>query len=169
MPRNHGSLVDTVAHTVRDRNGVTYPVEDLRVIGDCLYYARPTPGNPLFFYQERWLLPEHGWVINRFDFHEHLRATAIDWYMETDRVEVDETRWQVSDGYLDLNVYEGSRYELEDAGELADGIHAGEIPLRDGLATLHALDALCQALRRHHFSGVALLYEYAPGLRPARS
>lgn len=164
MPRNQGSVVDTQALTVRDRNGLTYPIERLEVAQGRLFYARAIAGNDLFFYQERWLIPDQGWVVNRFTFHEHLRATAIDWYMETDRVEVAGSTWRVSDGYLDLGVYDGSRYELDDADELADGIAAGEITVAEGLAALHALNTLCKALHRLHFSGESLLREYAPGL-----
>ncbi len=163
MPRNGGSLVDTVAGTVRDRNGVIYPLERLVVAGGRLYYARSIAPNPLFSYHERWLLPEQNWVVNRFAFHPH-RLPSIDWYIETDLIEVDGALWRVSDGYLDVGLFEGRRYYLEDADELADGIAAGDIPLAEGLVALRALNQLCLALERHHYSGHALLREYAPGL-----
>lgn len=163
MARN-GYVVDAVGGTVGGPDGDTYALDRVEVVNGRLFYARPIAENASIFYQDLWLLPVQGWAITRFAFHEHLRATSIDWKMEPDRVEREGPLWRVSDGYLDLDVYEGSRYDLDDADELADAIAAGAISLAEGLGTLHALNALCKALRRHGYSGHSLLREYAPGL-----
>jgi len=167
MPRNAGSSVDTHTHEVRDRNGLTYPVSQLLVTEDGLYYTRPIDGNRLFWHQERWLVPRFNWVINRFAFHAH-RTDAVDWYIETDMIDVTGDRWEVRDGYLDVYVHEGLRYELEDAGELAEAIVAGEIPLADAITALRSLDVLAESLRENGSSGHALLAKLAPSLPPSR-
>jgi len=163
MPRNRGSVVDTRARTVRDRNGVTYPLDALAVSAHGLYHARPLDQNEHFYYHERWVLPGPGWLINRFAFHDH-RTDKIDWYIETDLIEIDGDRWIVQDGYLDILIDEGVRYQVEDADELAEGMAAGEISIDHAMAALHAFDRLCRALRDNGCSGFALLAEYAPGL-----
>lgn len=160
----HGYVVDTVEHTVGGPAAGPFVLDRLEVAGCCLYYARAIPEDPSIFYQETWLIAAQGWAVTRFAFHEHLQPGSIDWKMEPDRVELDGLLWRVGDGYLDLDVYEGSRYDLEDAGELADAISAGSISLADGLSAFRALDALCKALRHNGYSGQALLRAYVPGL-----
>jgi len=162
MPRNGGKLVNVAARTVRDRNRTVYPTARLELGADGLYYARPIATSRTFHYHECWLLPAQGWVISRFAFLPGQRE--VDWYIETDRIEVSGPLWQVEDGYLDLFVFDGSRYEVLDADELADGIEAAEIPLAEALGALRSLNALCGELRRLDFSGAALLREYAPDL-----
>jgi predicted RNA-binding protein associated with RNAse of E/G family len=159
-----GYVVDTVERTVGGPAGGPHGLDRLEVANDGLFYARAIPADANISYQETWLISLQGWAITRFAFHEHLRQRSIDWKMELDQVELDGSLWRVSDGYLDLDVYEGTHYDLEDADELANAIVAGAISLAEGMATLHALDTLCKALRRHGYSGQSLLREYAPGL-----
>jgi predicted RNA-binding protein associated with RNAse of E/G family len=163
MPRNGGAVVDTEMRQVCDRNALWYPLDELVVDGGTLYYARPIEGNALFSYHWRWLLPEQAWVINRFRFHAHV-LDPMDWYIETDLIDVDGPLWRVRDGYLDIEVFEGVRYELRDADELAEGLATGDIPLAETIIALESLNRLCVALRRHRFSGWSLLEEFAPGL-----
>lgn len=163
MPRNAGSEIDTNARNMRERDGRWYPLERLLVAESGLYWARPIADSMHFSYVERWLLPGPGWAISRPTFHSHLTG-MFDWYVETELIEVDRSTWRVRDGYLDLCVFEGVRYELEDADELADAIAADEIPLAEALMALRALQQLCAALRRNGFSGRALLEEFAPDL-----
>ena len=68
------------------------------------------------------------------------------------------------DGYLDLEVWEGRRYHLQDAHELAEGLAAGEISVSETVHALDALGRLCEALKRADCSVRAVLAEYAPGL-----
>lgn len=163
MARNGGATIDIHAARVRDRNGLSYPLDTLVVTADGLYYARAIEGNDSFWYQERWVLPRQTLVVNRFAFHAH-RNDACDWYIETDLTAVSDEGWRVRDGYLDIYVHEGARYEVEDAGELADAIASGDIPLADAIDALHALDRLCEALRANTCSGHALLRSIAPSL-----
>jgi len=102
-------------------------------------------------------------VLNRLTFLPNV-PNPLDWCIEPDPVLVDGSVWRVRDAFLDLEVYEGVRYELRDADELADGLAAGEISLAEALTALHSLNSLCQALRLNGFSGKALLDEFAPGL-----
>ncbi|MHB8577392.1 MAG: hypothetical protein ACYDCQ_18935 [Dehalococcoidia bacterium] len=159
-----GYVVDAAARTVGGPGGDTYALDRVEVVQGRLFLARSIANNASIFYHESWIMPVQGWVITRWAFHEQLRATAIDWKMEPNQVEVDGPLWRVSDGFLDLDVYEGSRYDLDDADELADALAAGTISLAEGLVALHALNTLCKALRRHGYSGHSLLREYAPGL-----
>lgn len=167
MARNGGAIIDTARRQVRDRNGITYPLDAVVTSEHGLYYTRPIEGNELFWYHERWLLPKHALAVSRMAFHPH-RADAVDWYIETDLTEVCGDMWSVRDGYLDVYVHEGLRYDLEDAGELADAIVHNELPLSDALEALRALDLLCNALRTNGCSGHALLTQLAPSL-PASS
>jgi predicted RNA-binding protein associated with RNAse of E/G family len=167
MPRNGGSTVDAAAKTIRDRNGRTYALEDVVVADDLLYFHRRLK-NDYFWYQERWLIPARGWVVNRFAFQPHRLELAIDWYIETDVIERDGGRWHVRDGFLDVFVDEGRRYHVDDADELADAIERGELPLAEATAALRALDSLCDELRANGCSGAALLRDHAPGLPASR-
>ncbi|MBI2724456.1 MAG: DUF402 domain-containing protein [Chloroflexi bacterium] len=163
MPRNGGATVDTARSRVLDRNGVWYDVESLAVSAEGLYYTRPLDGNRHFWRQERWVLPAHGWVVNRFAFHPG-REDAIDWYIETDIIRRTGPLWRIEDGFLDVFVNDGRRYHVDDAGELADAIEDGSIRLDEALAVLRSFDALVTVLRHNGCSGAAVLREYAPSL-----
>jgi predicted RNA-binding protein associated with RNAse of E/G family len=163
IPRNGGSEIVTETRRLRDRNGLWYALDRLSVGRSGLYHARATPEVELFTYHERWLLPGPGWAISRFVWRPN-RPGRIDWYIEPEIIEVDGSVWRVRDGYLDLAVHEGLRYQLEDADELAEAIAAGEIPLTEALAALTSLQRLCTALRGNGCSGQALLAEFAPEL-----
>lgn len=163
VPRNPGLLVDVATRHVRDRDGGSHPLDDLIISGDVLYYARPVNDSVHFSYYERWLVPTHGLVFSRPKFHPHIEA-AFDWYIETDFTSIDGGCWQVRDGYLDLEVWEGSHYHLADAHELGEGLAAGEIPVSETVYVLEALGRLCEALKRTDCSVRAVLAEYAPGL-----
>jgi predicted RNA-binding protein associated with RNAse of E/G family len=139
------------------------PLERLAVHGETLYFGRPVEANEHFRYHERWLIPEQGWAISRFTFHEHFKD-RVDWYIEMDLIQRDGPMWRVCDGYLDVAVIEGERYEVWDAEELAEGLKCGEISQEDAIAALEALGRLHAALRRLKHSGAALLAEFAPGL-----
>jgi predicted RNA-binding protein associated with RNAse of E/G family len=163
MPRNGGATIDVRNRTVLDRNGILYPLAALVITDDGLYYARPIDANEHFHYQERWVLPAPGWVINRFAFHVG-RTDVCDWYVETDLIAIDGQAWRIRDGYLDVYVHDGDRYELEDAGELADGLAVKEITEGEVVDVLRALDRLCDALKANGCSGHALLETFAPTL-----
>jgi predicted RNA-binding protein associated with RNAse of E/G family len=160
----NGYFVDTDEHTVGQFGGDVYALDCLNMAPGALYYARQIPRDPFITYQETWLIPNERWAITRFTFHEHLQLTAIDWKLETDWVEIDGPIWRVHDGFLDLELYDGSHYDLADADEFAEALAASEISLDDGTRTLHALDRLCRALRHHGYSGESLLRQYAPEL-----
>jgi hypothetical protein len=53
---------------------------------------------------------------------------------------------------------------VDDADELAECVEQGLISPRAAAGALRSLHALCRALERLHFSGAALLAEFAPGL-----
>jgi len=151
------------ARRVFDRDRVWHPAERLAVADGALYYARPTPGEDHFRAYERWLLPGQMWSVARFNFHDHF-TDRVDWYIEMDFIEVEGGIWRVRDGYLDVAVWEGSRYEVWDADELAEGMLAGEISVEEVARALDSLKRLGLALKRNGYSGAALLAEYAPGL-----
>ncbi len=164
MPRNAGSTIDTDRRAVCDRDGVWYPFDELIVDGNALYYARPLNISGLsFHYHRRWLLLDQQWSISQLVFDAGA-PDAIDWYIEPDAITRDGARWRVRDAYLDVSVYEGQRYRLEDAGELAEGLLLGEITVAEAAAALIALDALCAALRTNGCLGAALLRDFAPSL-----
>jgi len=171
MPRNSGCTIDLAQRLVRDRDGCSYSVDGLVSTGGGLYYERPIgsrapderAAGQLFYFQQRWVLPAEGWVVNRFAFFADV-PRPIDWYIETEIIDVSGSLWHVHDGYLDVDVFDGIRYEVEDAGELADGLLEGAISAGDAASALASLDRLCLALGRLNFSGAALLAEYAPEL-----
>lgn len=163
-------MVDVAGRRVRDRDGAWYAVNPLVVAESGLYYERPIVSDDpienakrLFEHQQRWILPGPGWVLNRFRFLPQV-ARPIDWYIEPEIVSVSDSLWTVRDGYLDVSVSEGVRYEVDDADELGQAILAGDIPLDEAAQALDALARLLRALERLEFSGRALLREFAPGL-----
>ncbi len=160
MPRNAGSVVDTRALTVLDRDGRLHPLNRMELADGVLYHARFVDFH-LFDYHERWLLPEHGWAISRLRFFGDPHQ---DWYIEPDLIAVEDHLWTVRDGYLDVNVDEGQRYWLDDADELAEGLGAGDITLVEAMAVLSSFHSLQRALRECNYSGQALLDRYAPDL-----
>jgi predicted RNA-binding protein associated with RNAse of E/G family len=171
MARNAGSDIDIKAQRIRDRDGAWYPVDGLTVTPNGLFYARMVgvkdpikraPGQ-LFFHQQRWILPKQGWVLNRFDFFADVPEPS-DWYIEPELVTVSDDLWSVRDGYIDVEVWDGLRYHIDDADELAEGLTSGEITIDDAVAVLHALDRLVDALKSCGISGQTLLAEYAPDL-----
>jgi hypothetical protein len=164
MALHQGLLVDTRARTHRDRQGRVSPVVDLVLAGDTLYVAGMLPGNPRFCAFQRWLIPAEGWVVGRFAAHPGQRPMAEDWYIDVDAVGVEGHLWRAEDRLLDVSVFEGTRYTVADADELADCIERGLTSPADAVAALRSLHALCRALERLNFSGAALLAEYAPGL-----
>jgi predicted RNA-binding protein associated with RNAse of E/G family len=162
--RNAGSTVDVGGRRLLERDGNWYDLDRLEVTGSALFYSRPIAGSEHFYYHERWLLPEHTWSVSRFTFHDHFREGRVDWYIEMDAIEVKDGLWRVKDGYLDVAVFEGARYEVWDADELADGIRDGEISVDEAIGALHALHRLATCLAKNGHSGAALLAEFAPGL-----
>ncbi|MGH2586377.1 MAG: hypothetical protein ACRDJE_15800 [Dehalococcoidia bacterium] len=149
-----------------------------------LYYARPIGGadvdvwrehgsseeavaaflrQRIFEYHERWILADQGWSVSRFAFLPTAER-PIDWYIETEIIAIDGDRWRIEDGYLDGEVHEGSRYHVDDAEELAEGLAAGAISVSDAVSALPSLGRLCEALRSNGCSGAALLAEFASQL-----
>ena len=167
MQRNPGSTIDIAARRVLDRDRVWHDIDGLVVTDEGVYYGRPIRDFDPFTYQERWVLPEPGLVVNRFVWNAH-RTDAVDWYVETDIITSEAGLWRIEDGFLDVLVHEGARYHLDDAGELADAIAAGAIPLGQALQALRSLDALLSCLRANGNSVATLLREHAPSLPSSR-
>ncbi|MGH2609662.1 MAG: DUF402 domain-containing protein [Tepidiformaceae bacterium] len=163
MVRHRGAVVDVDRRAVCDRDGEWYPLERLEVAGSTLYYARQLDFH-LFDYHERWLLPEQGWSVSRLRFFPHV-PDPIDWYIEMEVIEVDGPLWTVRDGYLDMEVWEGSRCRLDDADELADGLASGAITVEEAAVVLRSLDRLCDELHANGNSGRALLERFATKLQ----
>ncbi len=127
MPRQQPSLLDVRARTWHRRDGRAHPLDRLEVRGETLYYASILDDSPTIRYFERWLIPSCGWMVNRFQFHEHAERRHYDWYVDIDHIEVADGRWRMDDRFLDVIVHEGRGYEVWDADELADGLEQGEI------------------------------------------
>jgi hypothetical protein len=165
MTRNRGKDIDARGQMVRDRDGIVYPVERMLVGDGVLYYGRPlSNGADIGFdYHELWAFDALDLVVSRLRF---LRGAPdkIDWYIETDPIDVDGDVWRIRDGYLDVCLYERERYRLEDAGELAEGLASGAIFAADAVRALQSLERVLALLERNGRSGAALLAELAPGL-----
>lgn len=168
MARHQGSLVDVSARTHRGRRGAVSALDDLVLGGGGLYFTGHFPDNPRFRRFERWALPDQGWVIGRFEAYPGQRPMAEDWYVDLDAISVDGAVWRIEDRLLDIGVFEGRFYRIEDLDELADSIERGEIGVPEATAALRSLHELTRALERLDFSGAALLREYAPGLPTGR-
>lgn len=169
MPRNPGATIDTDRRAVLDRDGVWHPLDELHVAGNTLYYARPLefPGIT-FDYHRRWVLLDQQWSISQLRFFPGAE-NAIDWYIEPDNIEREGALWSVRDAFLDVLVHEGVRYEVEDAGELAEALRDGAIAVDDATRALMAFDALVEELRRNGCSGAKLLGDFAPALPQAEA
>jgi predicted RNA-binding protein associated with RNAse of E/G family len=161
---HQGILVDTRARTHRDRQGRVSALDALVQADGALYIAGPLPGNPRFHAFQRWILPAQGWVVGRFAVHPGRQPMVEDWYIDLDETIVTGDLWRVEDRLLDVSVYEGRRYEVDDADELAECVEQGLISPRAAAGALRSLHVLCRALERLDFSGAALLAEFAPGL-----
>ncbi|MGA7672061.1 MAG: hypothetical protein WBW04_16660 [Nitrolancea sp.] len=162
MPPDY--VIDTVTRTVG--NGTYGPIalNRLNVSADVLYYAgRIAPGGNSY-QQETWILASQGWSVTRFRNDGNGPTPAFDWKLEPDWAEKHDRHWQIRDGYLDLVLFEGTRYYLEDADEFADALTDGRLTLNEGTNVLRSLNELCLALTRHDYSAASLLEEYAPGL-----
>ncbi|MBF6599981.1 MAG: hypothetical protein IVW36_05680 [Dehalococcoidia bacterium] len=72
------------------------------------------------------------------------------------------------DGYVDVYVHDGARYDVEDVCELAAGLVTGQITQAELIDVLRALDRLCEALRAHGCSGHELPRAFAPSLPAPR-
>jgi predicted RNA-binding protein associated with RNAse of E/G family len=165
MKRNPGCTIDVARRRILDRDDAWHDVELLSSSEHGVYYARPIDYE-LFWYQERWVLPGPGWVINRFAFHAQ-RNHGWDWYIEPEVIARDGDMLRLQDGYLDIVIHEGARYHVLDADELAHGLAGGHIPLDEAVSVMEAFNRLCEALRGHDCSGHALLREFAPSLPPS--
>lgn len=160
----HRTIINLDARVVHTRlAGLAVPVDRLESAADAIFFARPMPGSATLTYQQCWVLPVRGWVISKFTFAPD-RVPDCDWYIDIDAAQPTASGWILRDRYLDLLVHDGRGYDLDDAGEFADALAAGDINQTDALAALRDLDAACKALRRHRYSCAALLAEYAPGL-----
>jgi hypothetical protein len=160
--RHRGADVDVATRRVYDRDGEWYPVERLEVAGTTLYYARPVEYHA-FDYHERWLLPEQGWSVSRIRWRPNWHEN-FDWYIETEVMAVDGDCWSIRDGFLDLMVWEGQGWRLDDADELGEGMMAGSISIQEAAQVLRSLDRLCDELHENGNSGIALLERFAAGL-----
>lgn len=167
MRRNPGATIDVATSRVFDRDGVWHAIDDLTVTEHGLFYGRPIRDFAPFVYQERWVLPAPGWVINRFVWNPH-RDDEMDWSIEPEVISLDGSLWRIEDAFLDVFVHEGSRYHLDDAGELADAIAAGTIALGEALQALRSLDVLLMALRARRNSVATLLRDHCPSLPASR-
>jgi predicted RNA-binding protein associated with RNAse of E/G family len=174
MTRHAGADIDTITRRVRDRDGLWYPLDRMVVADGGLFYSRPigssaeqhrVPGQ-LFHFHQRWILPKQGWVVNRMSYFPDV-PEPMDWYIEPEIITVNGDTWRIRDSYLDVEVYDGLRYCVDDAGELAQGLRDGDISVREAAKALEALDQLCVSLKRLDFSGRALLAAYAHGLPAA--
>jgi predicted RNA-binding protein associated with RNAse of E/G family len=138
-------------------------VEALRTAGFSEEAIAERKARLTFDYHERWLLPDQGLSVSRFRFLPTAPYT-IDWYIETEILSIEGHLWTVRDGYLDLEVHEGQRYDLDDAEELGEGLASGDITPQEAATVLASLSRLSELLRRNGCSGSALLEAFAPGL-----
>src|SRR5215208_319533 len=138
MALHEGTLIDVGARTHRGRRGAVSTLDALVVGQGALYAAGPLPDNARFSGFERWFLPAQGWVIGRSSVHPGQRPMSCDWYIDIDAVQVEGDRWHARDRLLDVEVFEGRRYEVHDADELADCLEHGSITAAEALAALRS-------------------------------
>ena len=163
MTRNSGKDIDPVAKRVRDRDGKWHDVDELQVAGPVLYYGRSLGSWPAmqFDYHEMWAFADLDVTVSRLRFFPDA-PDAIDWYIETDPIDIVGGTWHIRDGFLDVCVYEGSRYRVEDAEELADGLTAGTISVEHASRALRALERVLRGLDANGCSGAELLRGWTP-------
>ncbi len=169
MARNNGSAIDVGRRVLRERDRNFYPVDRAEAARSGAYYTRGAVMEwESFERQERWILPEAGLSVARFDWKPTARRQPS-WYIEPDLITVSGDVFDTRDGFLDLEVYEGVRYEVEDLDEFAEALASGEITFDEGQMVMMAFHRLLTALRQNGMSGEALLRELAPDLPGPRS
>jgi predicted RNA-binding protein associated with RNAse of E/G family len=164
MPQHLGALIDAANGTVRGRRGQIHRTDALEIAHGCLYCSVSYPDNPRVTRHERWLLPREQWVINRFTVKRPDLDFREDWYLELDAISIDGDSWRVEDRLLDLGVWEGVRYEVQDVDELVEEMERGLLAIDVGLGVLRAFHRLCKELEKNGFSVDTLLRDFAPGL-----
>jgi len=70
----------------------------------------------------------------------------------------------IRDGFIDVELYEGLRYEIDDIDEFTEAMASGELTTGEALQVLRSLDIVSRALRENGFSGQALVRAWAPDL-----
>ena len=101
--------------------------------------------------------------ISRRDWR-HGHDGHLDWYIEPDLIEVHGEEVHIIDGFLDVEVYEGSRYEVDDIDEFAGAVADRTLSMEEGLAVLASFHRISTELRLNGFRGTALLAKWAPDL-----
>lgn len=163
MPRHHAEVISPATAAAVDRLGRSVPLLAVLETDAHLYYRRPVLANEEISAVERWVLPEHGWVVTRFTQRPDARRW-IDWYIDIDDAVCVDGCWRIEDRLLDVGVVHGERYITMDADELADAMTDGSITLDQATAALRAQQALCRLLEESAFDVPALLARLAPDL-----
>ena len=165
MHRHATTTLDAAAKLLHARDGVTYPVVCVVRGAESLYCEPLLDGDAPYGRRQCWLIPSHGWVINRLvDRPTSAGPAPFDWYIDIDRIAVDGDGWMLADGLLDLIVIEGVRGTLLDADEFADDLADGTVPVDEAAELLRSLHTLQTMLARLDWSVAALLAEIAPDL-----
>jgi hypothetical protein len=159
-----GYWVDTAQHVAGRLDIERRDLDRVEVANGNLYCARHVDDEETFTYRETWIIPDKCWTLSRFTFREDFRPDLDFWKIEPDPAVLDGLVWRVADGFLDINLFEGSHYHLEDADEFADALATGELSSSAAVEILNALDALCRELLANGYSGEKILSRYAPGL-----
>lgn len=168
MLRHPPARIHVDERVLHDRLGRTVPALDLAIAGNAMYFrtepwhhADPTVESRIRQH-ERWALPDLQLFVHRFTLLDG--TMPYDWYVDLDRITVSGGIWTIEDQLLDVEIYEGRRYLVRDADELAEALENGAMSPAEATAALRSLHALAGILTDNGFSGAALLAKFAPGL-----
>jgi predicted RNA-binding protein associated with RNAse of E/G family len=163
LPRSLGSVVNVIERTVRYKDGQIYRLDDFELSDQGLYYRRPEVNSAKVTSHECWLIPSLNMSLSRWDWRTGFDG-HFEWYIEPDLVIVVGGEVRVLDGFIDVEVYEGVRYEVDDIDEFTEALGSGELPLSEGLEVLTSFHRISKELRQNGFVGAELLSRLAPGL-----
>ncbi len=159
-----GYWIDTTSRIAGRLDIERVTLDRLEIAGNNLYCARHVDNEEDFTYRETWIISARCWTVNRFTFRENYGPGMDFWKLEPDPAVADGPMWRVTDGFLDVHLFEGCRYDLLDADEFADALRTGDLSSDTAAEILYALEHLCRELETNGYSGQAILRKYAQGL-----
>jgi len=121
-------------------------VERYQVHAAGLAVARPFTAHPRIRAWQAHLLPALGLQICRYEFHgprEH------DYYIDLATISESDGVWTLTDHYLDVLVWEGTRAELIDEDEFLAAVQAGYLSAAQAKTVWAQAQALLLGLAEH--------------------
>jgi len=133
-------------------------LEQHQVFPKSLYWSLPIGGNSVNHIYSH-ILPSENIAVTQFGWKEHINnKERHDYYVDIINVtEHNDSKWHMRDLYLDLLVYENSRFKIEDTDEYLAAIEVGNLQKDEANQALETLNDLVNQLGIFEHSLVAYL------------